>query len=143
MKKCLELAYIYHDPDFVELSVSVWNGRFGGQTGLYLDPKELGKAARDIAGFPSGPLDSRELAFGVFDPRFAGGGVRLSFSCRDMAAHPELRVMLTAEQTAPQLPETVSLTAPFEPAALDEFVHQLAELTTTLDNRAELRFTLR
>lgn len=94
MDRCVRLSYCYHDTDVVELMVSGWNGSFGGATCLYVAQGELADAATLLAGFPVNVEDKREVTFGAFGPKSAGGAMTLRFSCINGVGHCQLHVTI-------------------------------------------------
>src|SRR6266404_6342584 len=78
---------IWFDNDVIQLCVSAWNGTFGGVADIYEALGDLEEAAAQLRGFPRNPSDSREIIFGNFDRKFAGGGVSMRFHCVDGAGH--------------------------------------------------------
>jgi len=139
MDRCVQLSCRYHDIDVVELKVSAWNGSFGGSTCVYIGQGDLAAAATLLAGFPEGLEDRREVIFGAFGPRSAGGGMSLKFACIDGAGHCQLHVRIEADYDRRELvAERVEMLCMFEPAALDQFVKQMRELNSSLTGSAVL-----
>jgi hypothetical protein len=132
------LSYWYHDTDVVELKVSAWNGTFAGSTRLYVGQGDLADTATLLAGFPVGLRDRREVTFGAFGPKSAGGAMNLKFSCIDGAGHCELHLMVEADYDRRDAAERVEMLCAFEPAALDHFVEQMRELNSSLTGSAVL-----
>jgi hypothetical protein len=139
MDPCVQLTYWYHDTDVVELKVSAWNGTFAGSTCLYIGQGDLANIATQLAGFTVDLKDQRELTFGAFGPKFAGGAMTLGFSCVDGAGHCRLRLIIEADYDV-QAPvaQRVEMLCAFEPAALDHFVQQMRELNSSLTGSAVL-----
>ena len=139
MDRCVQLSYRYHDTDVVELEVSAWNGSFGGSTCLYIGQGDLADTATLLAGFPTSLEDRREVTFGAFGPKFAGGAMNLTFSCIDGAGHCQLHGTIEAAYDSRDLlAERVELLCALEPAALDQFVKQMRELNSSLTGSAVL-----
>jgi len=138
MDRCVQLSCWYHDTDVVELKVSAWNGTFAGSTRLYVGQGDLADTATLLAGFPAGLSDRREVTFGAFGPKSAGGAMNLKFSCIDGAGHCELHCMVEADYDRRDAPERVEMLCAFEPAALDQFVEQMRELNSSLAGSAVL-----
>jgi hypothetical protein len=135
MDRCIRLAYRYHDLDVVELTVSAWNGSFGGSTRVWVGQGGLADAATLLADFPVSLEDKREVTFGAF----AGGAVTLQFACIDGAGHCRLRVTMEADYDRGNLlAEHVEMLCALEPAALDQFVKQMRELNSSLTGSAVL-----
>lgn len=139
MDRCIQLSYRYHDVDVVELKVSAWNGSFGGSACLYIGQGELADIATLLAGFPVGLEDRREVTFGAFGSKFAGGATNLKLSCIDDAGHCQLHMTIEADfAQRDSLAERVEMLCAFEPAALDEFVGQMRKLNSSLTGSAVL-----
>jgi hypothetical protein len=139
MDRCVRLSYRYHDVDVVELEVCAWNGSFGGSTCLYIGRGELADTATLLAGFPVGLEDRRDVTFGAFGSKSAGGAMNLRFSCIDGAGHCQLHVTIEADYDSRDLlAERVEMLCAFEPAALDHFVEQMRELNSSLTGSAFL-----
>jgi hypothetical protein len=139
MDRCIQLSYLYHDVDIVELKVSAWNGIFGGSTSLYIGKGELASMATLLAGFPVGLRDRREITFGASGPETAGGATNLTLSCIDGAGHCQMHVMIEADYSLrDSLAERVEMLCAFEPAALDEFASQMRRLNSSLTGSAVL-----
>ena len=138
MDRCVQLSYWYHDTDVVELKVSAWNGTFAGSTRLYVGQGDLADKASLLAGFPVGLKDRREVTFGAFGPKSAGGAMNLKFSCIDGAGHCQLHLTVEADYDVRDAAERVEMLCAFEPAALDQFVSQMRELNSSLRGSAVL-----
>jgi hypothetical protein len=140
MDRCVCLSYRYHDFDAVELKASVWNGSFGGSTCVWVGRGNLADAATLLAGFPVSLEDKREVTFGAFGPKSAGGAITLKFACIDGAGHCQLHATMESDYDRwDLLAERVEMLSVFEPAALDRFVIQMRELNSTLTGSAVLR----
>lgn len=87
MDRCVRLTYRHHDVEVVELTASAWNGSFGGSTYVWVAQGDLADAAKLLAGFPVSLEDKREVTFGAFGPKSAGGAMTLQFACIDGAGH--------------------------------------------------------
>jgi hypothetical protein len=139
MNRCVSLSYRYHDFDVVELKVSAWNGSFGGTACVWVGQGALADAARLLAGFPVSLSDKREVTFGAFGPKSAGGVVTLQFECIDGAGHCQLHVTMESDyEPRDRFAERVEMLSVFEPAALDQFVEQMRELNSSLTGSAVL-----
>lgn len=139
MDRCVFLSYRYHDLDAVELKVSAWNGSFGGSTCVWVGQGDLADAATLLAGFPVDLADKREVTFGAFGPKSAGGAATLQFECTDRAGHCQLHLTMESDYDRRDLlAERVEMLSALEPAALDEFVKQMRELNSSLAGSAEL-----
>jgi hypothetical protein len=71
----IEFEVIWPDQDMIEYQVTCSNGPFRGTAKMYLAQDDLSKAAEILNGFPSNIKDSRDVEFGTFDPKAAGGGI--------------------------------------------------------------------
>ena len=139
MDHCVRLSYRYHGLDVVELTVSAWNGRFGGSTRVWVAQGGLADAATLLADFPVSLEDKREVTFGAFGPESAGGAMTLQFACIDGAGHCQLHVTMEADYDRGNLlAERVEMLCALEPAALDQFVKQMHELNSSLTGSAVL-----
>src|SRR5580692_1693783 len=139
MDRSVQLSYRYHDSDVVELKVSAWDGRFGGSTCRYVGRGDLADKATLMARFPAGLDERREVRFGGFGPKSAGGAMSLNFSCVDGAGHCQLYLKIEADYDRQDLlAERVEVLCAFEPAALDQFVEQMRELNSSLKGSAVL-----
>lgn len=128
MDKGIELRYRWHDNDVVDLRVTAWNGRFGGQANVYVGVGELAEVASTLSGFPNGRTDTREIVLGAFGAGFAGGAARFRFRCRDLAGNSEVEVEIEADHEKGSRPETVILILTIEAAAVNTFVLELPRL---------------
>lgn len=142
----LEVRYRWHDADVIELSISASNGSFCGSAFPYLGVGDLAELAASLDGFPKSSSDVRELDFGADGERYAGGYVRLQFSCRDLAAHAIVEIQIKSKnEPRPEIawnkaPQSVHFFASIEPSAVDEFVKELRHLNEDNSGRACLRF---
>ncbi|HEX3435283.1 MAG TPA: hypothetical protein VHT24_00835 [Pseudacidobacterium sp.] len=92
-----------------------------------------------LAGFPVDLEDRREVIFGAFGPKSAGGAMNLKFSCIDGVGHCQLHVTIEADYDRRDLlAERVEMLCAFEPAALDQFVEQMRKLNSSLMGSAVL-----
>lgn len=105
------------------------NGRFSGEARAYLGLDELARIAKAIEGFPVSKDDQRALEVGTFDPRFAGGGVRIQLSCRDSWGHVRVYLSLRSDGHLNEgLPESVEMIVSTEAASIDSFVKDLRQM---------------
>ena len=82
-----------------------------------------------MSGFPSHARDVRDIELGAFDPKNAGGGVRLHFYCTDWVGHVAVNVQLRGDACgAMGEVESVAMRILLEPAAIDRFVEQLQKM---------------
>lgn len=115
------------DPDYVLVHVAAADGAFAGATSVYAPPNAFRALAAELRGFPARTADTRELILGSFDPEHAGGAVRLIFRTTDGAGHSALEAEIEDKHWGMPL-RRVSVRFPIEAAAVDRFVHALAEL---------------
>ena len=141
MEKVLVISYLYHDGDILQLRVRTWNGRFGGDTKLYVGRDGLNLVAKELRGFPSGKDDSRETVLGAFGPDSAGGAARLRFFCKGGAGHAFAEIQIEADSPDESRGECVTLLAAIEAAAMDVFIPELEVVGRTLSGTATLRFS--
>ena len=134
----LRIRYRYHDGDIVQLSVSVWNGRFGAAADVYIGHDTLSEAATTIAGFPANNAEHREVVLGAFGAEFAGGAVALKFYCADLAGHARVLVQVETDNWGSGPTETASVICDIQAAGIDRFVAQLKEFTTEWESEAVL-----
>ena len=128
-----QFQVIWYDNDVVQLCVSAWNGAFGGAADIYEAIGDLEEAAAQLRGFPRTPSDRREVIFGNFDRKCAGGGVNMRFHCIDRAGHAYVEATIDSNHESGGTVQTALLSMPVEVAAIDEFVQ---ELHTVGANRA-------
>ena len=143
----IELRYLYHDADVIEVRIVAQNSRFRGSADVYIGTSCLIETAKAIEGFPANSQDTRDVTLGAFGNDFAGGAVRLEFFCKDIAGHSTVRITIESGEQRPPEPasgqiatlESTVLYVDFEPAGLDEFVAELKEIEQTLGGSAVLR----
>jgi hypothetical protein len=123
----LEFQEIWNDADMIEVRVSAWNGTFGGATRVYVGIGRLDEAAATLHGFPDYPSDSREL----------------KFYCIGGAAHAWLEARIESVYDLAGPPQSVVLSLPIEPAAVDLFVDQLHRVGTSRFGIARLNGVVR
>ena len=128
-----QFRVIWHDRDVIQLCVSAWNGTFGGTAEIYEAIGDLEKAAAKLRGFPRSPSDRREITFGNFDRKCAGGGVKMRFHCIDNAGHAWVETIIDSNHESGGTLQTVLLSMALEATAIDTFVQ---ELCTVGENRA-------
>ena len=142
----LEIKYLWHDLDVLEVSIAASNGRFGGRAQAYIGHDDLRDAALTLEAFPATPRDSRELEIGNMDPQFAGGGASLRFFCTDNSGHAAVEILLV-DPAQPQTnlgirpPQSAHFFAHVEAAAIDDFVRELRAFDPSESRSAFLRIT--
>jgi hypothetical protein len=143
----LQLKYLWHDLDVLELKVSASSGKFSGTAETYVSIGGLAEAADALNGFPRDLSDVRELKFGEFGRGFAGGAALLRFFCKDSAGHAviELRIESEHERNTGSRWNLQEQNAHFlseiEASAVDDFVAELRLLEVNKSGMASLRFT--
>ena len=128
MNRGFQFEVKWHDTDLVEVSVAAWNGAFGGAADVYLPIGGLREVAEKLEGFPRSPADKREVVFGNFGRKWAGGAVRLRFYCVDGAGHAYVESNIESGGQIAGVTQSVVLSLGIEPAALDSFVEDLRRL---------------
>jgi len=134
-----EFRVRWHDQDVIKLDVAAWNGAFGGSADVYEAIGDLQSAADRLRGFPKGPRDTREVIFGTFDRKCAGGGVKLCFHCIDGAGHAYVEAMIDSNSPSAGTIQTATLAMPVEAAAVDTFVQELQQLESDRAGTAHLK----
>ena len=136
----VEFEVDWSDNDLIQYRVTCSNGRFRGETRMYLDHGALGELAESLRGFPSSSKDSRDIELGAPDAKFAGGGILMAFRCVDSVGHAVAIVRLRTDGCkGPGEPESVCLYIPVEAGAIDAFVDQAATIDETLGATAYLQ----
>jgi hypothetical protein len=130
MESGLQIKFLWHDTDVIEVSITASNGEFGGSARAYINHDDLKDAASVLAGFPNSPSDTRVLSIGSVDPMSAGGGASLSFFCKDLRGQAVIEVRIAAERgrdmNAWNHPaQSAHFFADVEAAAIDDFVRAL------------------
>jgi hypothetical protein len=115
----------WSDSDLIQLCITVWNGTFGGTADVYEAIGDLEKAAALLRGYPRDPSDRRELTFGNFDRKCAGGGVRMRFHCVGGAGHSYVEATIDSNYESAGTIQTAILSMPVEASAIDVFVREL------------------
>jgi len=126
----IEFEVVWVDEGVVELKIRASNGRFSGETCVYV--RGIDDLKRPLAGFPSSPSDHRRLELG------AGGRAALGFSCADGAGHVVVEVRLRTEPDYGGREESVILHIPVESAAIDAFCAELSRMKIEVGARVKL-----
>jgi hypothetical protein len=134
-----EFQVLWHDNDVIKLGVSAWNGAFGGAAEFYEAIGDLRDIAAQLRGFPTNSADTREITFGNFDRKVAGGGVRMRFHCVDDAGHAYVEATIDSNYYSGGTIQTVVLSMPIEAAAVDTFVQELQRLESNRAGVAHLK----
>jgi hypothetical protein len=130
---------IWFDSDLIELCVSAWNGTFGGTADIYEAIGDLEEAAAQLRGFPRNPSDRREIIFGNFDRKCAGGGVKMRFHCIGGAGHSFVEATIDSNCESAGTFQTAVLSMPVEAAAIDVFVQELQRVGANRAGTAYLK----
>jgi hypothetical protein len=139
MQTGVQFHVIYQDDDLIQLRVSAWNGEFGGLAEIYAGIGALAEAAAKLRGFPNKPSDTREVIFGNFDRKFAGGGLSMRFHCIDGAGHSYVEASIDSNCSAGGTVQTAVLAMRVEATAVDIFVQELQRVEATRTGTALLR----
>ncbi|MFZ0310256.1 MAG: hypothetical protein WCA76_08890 [Candidatus Sulfotelmatobacter sp.] len=129
----------WRDADLLEIRISGWNGAFGGSTDVYVPIGGLKNAATKVEGFPRHPLDKRELQFGVFGHKWAGGAVNMLFYCADAAGHALIEAKIESEHGGTPKAESALFFVSVEASAIDRFVADLRRLEADQSGTAILK----
>jgi hypothetical protein len=130
MAKEFRFELLWNDNDLFEVRATAWTGTFGGSADIYVPIGGLSEAATQLSGFPRSPSDVRELSFGQFGPKYAGGAISLRFFCEDSAGHAFVEAKIESEHVGKANAQFASVRAPVEAAAVDTFVMHLQTLET-------------
>jgi hypothetical protein len=139
----MEFQLIYYDPDLVEYRFACSNGRFSGQAEAYLGYDEIPDLLKGLEGFPSGSPDCREFELGTFDPKCAGGGLRLRFTQVDSVGHSVVDIELRNDgrRSSAGYPESVVMRMPVLAAAIDSFVLETAAIGLNVGAKSFLQMS--
>jgi hypothetical protein len=134
-----EVIWFDFDQNLIEVVFACSNGNFCGTCEIYVSREELSELADALLGFPSSGSDSRSVELGTFDPKYADGGVRMSFYCSDSRGYSIAEIQLRDDGCrALGEVESVALRIPIEPAGLDSFLAQLVVAGTEIGSKAFL-----
>jgi len=122
----IQAQIVWRDNQVIKCLFSCSNGRFSGQAEIYMSHDGFSEMADALSGFPSRPNDLRDFKLGSFDPKNAGGGIKMHFYCHDSLGHAAVKAKLTGDgcKTSGNF-ESVALVIPVEAAGIDSFVGQL------------------
>lgn len=134
-----QFEVIWKDNGVTEVRVSGWNGIFGGRADVYVGIGQLEEVSEKLRGFPAEPSDTREVVFGAFGPKYAGGGVSMRFYCADRAGHALVDSKIEADHNSNDRAQSVTLTVSVEAGAVDSFVDELRQLETNRAGSARLK----
>lgn len=143
----VEITCSWQDSDVLEIRVSATNGVFAGLAYPYVSHLDLQSAAAILKGFPEDFQDSREVVLGDRRERFAGGFLSFLFTARDSAGHCAVEVQITskndsrAEPRWNRVPQSVTLIAGVDAAAIANFAVDLVRLGETKAGTAWLQFS--
>ena len=141
MEKGIRFKLVWEDSDLLEIALFAWNGEFGGLAHMYLGHGELVEIAKSLGGFPQSSKDERRIEMGDFNSASFGGAI-LRFYTKDMAGHAAVEISLHAGAHRAGHVQTVTLHAPLEAAALDDFVTELRKLEDQVGSTAFLKTNL-
>jgi hypothetical protein len=130
MNPGIQLKIIYSDDDLLLVRVRCSNGGFSGETQIYTGLNELEHIAKLLRGFPETINDIREVQLGSFDPKCAGGGVRLRFYCINSAGRTSVETTIESspERSTGCFFGMSKFNISFEPAAIDLFLPALEHI---------------
>jgi hypothetical protein len=134
---------IYKDEHLLKVRISAWNGSFGGAADIYADADQLKEAASDLQRFPRDLSDVREITFGEFGPKSAGGAISMRFYCADRAGHAYVDSRIESEYDPAGKAQSVTMILTIEPAAVDAFVQELGWLGADRADQACLKGVLK
>jgi len=134
-----QFEIIYKDVHLLEIRIFAWNGRFGGTANVYVGLDHLKETAAKLQRFPLDPSDVREVTLGGFGPKSAGGGVSMRFYCADLAGHAYVDSKIESGYDSAGKAQSVIMTLTIEPAAVDSFVEELAQLGANQAGQAHLK----
>jgi hypothetical protein len=149
MDSGIHLKYLWHDADLVEVEIRASNGEFSGTAQTYIEAGGLAKSAANLAGFPNDPTDIRELQFGEFGTKFAGGFIHLRFFCLDSAGHAAVEIRIESAHLSDlavkgsRASQSAHFFAGVEASAVDDFVAELGRMENDRSGTASLRFDRR
>ena len=129
----------WHDNDMLEVCIGAWNGAFGGAVDVYVAIGKLRQAAEALEGFPRSATDKREVVFGNFGRKWAGGAASMRFYCADGAGHACVESRMESDGQVAGVTQSAVLVLGIEPAALDSFVEDLRRLEAQQRGTARLR----
>ena len=129
---------IYKDEHLLKVCISAWNGSFGGAADVYTEADQLKEAAAVLQRFPLDLSDVREVTFGEFGPKSAGGAVSMRFYCGDRAGHTYVDSKIESGHDSAGKAQSVFMTLTIEPAAVDSFVEELRQLGANQAGQARL-----
>jgi len=134
-----QFEVIYKDAHLLEVRISAWNGSFGGAAEVYVGLDQLEETAKKLQRFPCDPSDVRDVTFGAFGPKSAGGGVSMRFYCADRAGHTYVDSRIESDYDSAGKAQSVIMTLTIEPAAVDSFVEELGRLGADQAGKAYLK----
>jgi len=134
-----QFEIIYKDVHLLEIRISAWNGSFGGTADVYVGIDQLKETAAKLQRFPLDPSDVREVTFGGFGSKSAGGAVSMRFYCADRAGHTYVDSKIESDYDSAGKAQSVIMTLTIEPAAVDSFVEELGQLGANQAGQAHLK----
>lgn len=140
MEVGFQFEIVYKDVHLLETRISVRSGLFSGVANVYVGLNQLQETAGALQGFPSSTSDIREITFGVFDPESPPGRrVKMRFYCIDKSGHAYVDSTMESDCNAAGKIQSISVSLPVEPAAVDSFVEELHILGTEKKGTARLK----
>jgi hypothetical protein len=131
LKHGIKFEIVWLDQDVVQFRVECSNARFSGSATLYIGHDDLRKMAEALRGFPSSSSDTRTYELGTFDPKFADGGIKMQFYCKDSVGHAAVDVKLRGDACQGMgETESVALRIPVEAAGIDSFIAEALRIDT-------------
>jgi len=127
MDSGFQFELLWNDEDVLQLRIRASNSRFGGTADVYVPIGGLAEAAAKLEGFPRNPSDQRELEFGAFGPKTAGGGVHMRFYCEGAAGRAFVETTMESDHKGERA-ETAHFLVAVEAGAVDVFVSELQRL---------------
>ena len=135
----IEFQLVWYDQHVLEYRFTCSNGKFCGEANAYLGYDDFSKLLQALKGFPSRSGDHRQFELGTFDPKFAGGGIRLRFSTLDSAGHSTVDIELRADSgRSPGYLQSVTMRIPVEAAGIDDFISEAEAIGLNIGSKASL-----
>lgn len=140
MEVGFQFEIVYKDVHLLETRISVRSGSFSGVANVYVGLNQLQETASALRGFPSSTSDIREITFGVFDRESPPGRrVRMRFYCIDKSGHVYVDSTMESASNAAGKIQSICVSLPVEPTAIDSFVEELHMLGTEKTGTACLK----
>lgn len=131
MNPGIQITVIYTDQHLLQVEVKASSLAFAACVDTYVDHFRLKAVAEELRGFPRDPTDSRRVELTE--------NVSFSFSVLDGVGHVMVKVELESDGFSKSVfCGKAMFNIGIEPAAIDDFVHQLADLTADVGQSASL-----